>query len=176
MRKKIKKTRKSKSNSWDKERIKDKIIEQVNDSPEPLRSYIHGLECGCSADVILQNENYRQYIDLLEAKLRMLFDGKEIRKKKIKKTRKSKFADRLKKAGEVKTIDETYVVSFGQLKNMKIREAIIADFKYVDWCVQEKIFKLNADLQRFFDNIVETQTFDKEEEEKEANDWAKMFD
>ena len=93
-------------------------------------------------------------------------------RKKINKVRVSKFGDRLDKVLEVKTIDESYVFKFGQLKGFKIREAIIADFKYVDWCVQEKIFKLDKSLQIHFNNIVEQQTFDP----NEGEDWAKMFD
>ena len=93
-------------------------------------------------------------------------------RKKINKIRKNKFADRLCKAGEVKTIDESYVFTFGQLKDMKIRSAIIADFKYVDWCVQEGIFKLNKSLQKLFKKTVEENTYT----EEEAIGWAEMFD
>lgn len=93
-------------------------------------------------------------------------------RKKINKVRKSKFVDRLRKAGEVKTIDENYVFTFGQLKDMKICSAIIADFKYVDWCVQENIFRLNKSLQKLLDKTIEERTFT----EEEADGWAEMFD
>ena len=78
--------------------------------------------------------------------------------RKINKTRKSKLFDRLKKISEVKIIDESYVFTFGQLKGFKIREAIMADFRYVDCCVKTKIFKLNDSLQKCFENVVELRT------------------
>ena len=96
----------------------------------------------------------------------------KIPKKKINKIRKSNFSDRLKKFSEVKVIDESYIFTFGQLKGFDIREAIIADFKYVDWCVQQKIFTLNESLQKHFDAIVDLRTFDPNEE----CEWIKIFD
>ena len=97
-------------------------------------------------------------------------------RKKINKVRKNKLTDRLRKAAEVKTINESYVFDFGQLSGMKIREAIIADFKYVGWCIKEKLFKLNSSLQDLFDKMVEEHTFTKEEAEKDAEEWLKIFD
>jgi len=42
------------------------LIKQINESPEPLRSYIHGLEVGCNADVIWQSEERRLQIKYLQ--------------------------------------------------------------------------------------------------------------
>lgn len=90
-----------------------------------------------------------------------------MKRKKINKIKRSALSKRLDKLTKVKVIDETYIVEFGQLKGMKIRSAICCDWQYIDWCIQEKLFKLNESLQAHFDKVVDIRTYTKEDEQIE---------
>ena len=91
----------------------------------------------------------------------------KIKRKKINKIKASKLESRLSKLVKVQTIEEGYVITFGQYKGFSIEELIDADFRYVEWCLDEKLFYLNDSLQDLLETIIDERTFNAEDYKEE---------
>lgn len=83
--------------------------------------------------------------------------------KKIKKVRVNKYTERLQRLMKCERVNSNYVVDFGEFKGWKIRSLIIVNFRYVQWCIESRIFDLDSELQALLTRIVNDFTYDESE-------------
>jgi len=90
---------------------------------------------------------------------------------KINKIKISNLSRRLSNVLEVKKINESFVFSFGKFKGLKIRLVILNDPSYVAWCIAEKMFTLDATLDKLLEWSTSQRTFTADElDPKKHND------